>query len=658
MPRHNWAQSGLSADYDAFKFCGDYAEGRQHVYAGCACLVVKVPDDALAGAPCAITQVAADVFGDRWLQDGARVFMRLTDDAAPLHETRLVEALPDATAALMAVTPSNDGADSSAAVSLAPSQPQPANPARFIHLHLVLADYLTHRGAWVEGSATLDAESVRVTYSRDVAPDVSEPDRNLRVALHLADDSAAVHFQRAAGNIADPWFARHWAAKMLLDGDLAASTSPTPLTRGHLQIMAPRVTLSGGLAGAFACSIGFYCPVKAIQNSLLWLVPGEAFAGNGSRIRFWVYTGSSAPDPAKPETWSGTAPGCIGGAAFGALAVGEPVGIPVRAVAAGRVWVLACVEEVGFADGAADVGFTLGVGMNLWNAHLARAYIHEPGSRGFVWRVFNPAPYFPGAAEFWTAIGDSPHLPNVLGNTWNNYTGAVHDGIASWGEWRDKDGAVPPFMPMNGILPTTGGAFGVRNDGTPMYAGQKPGFWEAVKDLTLVTFTQFNGDVIYAQTHEGPFELGLTSMPPDAKALLMGGWQRDVQRMNAIVNAPAGYAVINPFGIVDNGLAPALAAWPWGYPQIHFPIAALLAGDGTVKSADMTGGGLVDTTAWTGIQCISVQPDFIVGVKHGGSVLFTGNAASYSAIQAQLAGRHVFFVVPSKCPTLAFCCAD
>jgi len=174
MPPHNPRRDGApSPSYDAFKYCADWDDGRytQHVHAGCACYTLAVPADALAGAPCAVESVAFTLFGDRWLQDGARAFVAFSNDDAPLADMDEIAALPNATAPLMAVTPSNTGADSSAAVALSIQGAQPANPKKYIHVYLLLADYLTHRGAWVEGSATLDADSLAVTYSRDVAED-------------------------------------------------------------------------------------------------------------------------------------------------------------------------------------------------------------------------------------------------------------------------------------------------------------------------------------------------------------------------------------------------------------------------------------------------------------------------------------------------------
>jgi len=172
MPRHDWAQSGASPLYDAYLFNGDWENDtwRQHVYAGCACYVVEVPADARMGDPCAINSVTANVFGDRWLQDGAMFYLRRTDDPRPLSNFDDILALPDAVGPLMAVNRDNNGTDPHDTAVFTPGGGQPNYPARYIQIYVLLKNYLHFFGAWAEGSATLDARSIAVDYSRNIRP--------------------------------------------------------------------------------------------------------------------------------------------------------------------------------------------------------------------------------------------------------------------------------------------------------------------------------------------------------------------------------------------------------------------------------------------------------------------------------------------------------
>lgn len=188
MPPHNWAQSGFSRGYDACKYCGDYAGGYQHAYAAAVCYTLAIPQDALEGDPCNLLGVSAGLFGDRWLADGAVLTAVLSASAEPPAWAAM---LADGThsAALMAVTPNNTGADSAAEAML--EWEETAAPA-YVHLVLRLADYTTVRGAWIEGSALLDQASVDLTFSREVAPDAGAGGSAswLAVTRSAADDVA------------------------------------------------------------------------------------------------------------------------------------------------------------------------------------------------------------------------------------------------------------------------------------------------------------------------------------------------------------------------------------------------------------------------------------------------------------------------------------
>jgi hypothetical protein len=169
LPRHNWAQTGFSPRWDAAKYCGDYADGYQHGYASVVCYTIRMPADALAGTAAKIASVSIPVRGDRWLADGCDIGIKLSASATP----PAWDAAPDdAVAGQLAVVPSNTGSDTSATVAFDWSS-APKTSLAYLHITLRLTDYLTHRGAWIEGGAMIDGANIAVTFNRDVAPDAA-----------------------------------------------------------------------------------------------------------------------------------------------------------------------------------------------------------------------------------------------------------------------------------------------------------------------------------------------------------------------------------------------------------------------------------------------------------------------------------------------------
>jgi hypothetical protein len=70
------------------------------------------------------------------------------------------------------VVPANDGTDTSATVTFNWSS-APKTSLAYLHIVLRLTDYLTHRGAWIEGGAMIDGANIAVTFNRAVAPDAT-----------------------------------------------------------------------------------------------------------------------------------------------------------------------------------------------------------------------------------------------------------------------------------------------------------------------------------------------------------------------------------------------------------------------------------------------------------------------------------------------------
>jgi len=201
LPPHDWAQSGFLDTYDAAKYCGDYAAGKQIAYACAACYTVKIPADALAGTVAKVEQIAATVYGDRWLSEGAILSAFLTSSATPPAWADIVDGstalasspdpapaadavtVPDWQAPLRRITRSNTGPDHDYAATLAPATATDATA--YLHVVIRLSDYIsvpqlsiagggTRDSAWIEGGAKIDGTTLAVTFDRAVS-DVSPP---------------------------------------------------------------------------------------------------------------------------------------------------------------------------------------------------------------------------------------------------------------------------------------------------------------------------------------------------------------------------------------------------------------------------------------------------------------------------------------------------
>ena len=195
LPPHDWAQSGFQDSYDAAKYCGDYAAGKQIAYACAACYSIKLPADALAGTVAKVEAILATVYGDRWLSEGAIISAFLTASAPPPAWTDIVDGstalasspdpapaadavtVPDWQAPLRQITRSNTAPDNDYAATLAPATATDATA--YLHVVIRLSDYIavpqlsitgggTRDSAWIEGGAKIDGTTLAVTFDRAV----------------------------------------------------------------------------------------------------------------------------------------------------------------------------------------------------------------------------------------------------------------------------------------------------------------------------------------------------------------------------------------------------------------------------------------------------------------------------------------------------------
>ncbi len=370
MPLHQFTQSGLSDRYDAAKYVGDFDVSvfAQHAYATAACYSLKIPDDAQAGDPCDIEALRLNAFGDRWLQDGAIIAIHVTDSPTPPADWADILTAADAqTDPLMAVTPSNTGPDSREEITLTPAAPVPVDA--YLHIVIRLADYLTHRGAWIEGSAIIAAQTIEVDYTRAVTPDPVPVD--LYAPMRAAGPRKMVIFQHTNDSLLDPWLRKAWGTGMLTRGRIALSTA-TPATYDEpaAYILSPQSSLAGTDIIARGTILPLHVPANNVTAGRAWITVKGTVSG-ASPVRLSLY--SAEPDPAAAATWEGTGANCVGTIVLAGLANNQVIGIPLARAVNGDLWAVAGIAEVVAADHTGISGWTDAEGFDFADAHIASA---------------------------------------------------------------------------------------------------------------------------------------------------------------------------------------------------------------------------------------------------------------------------------------------
>ena len=457
MPAHNWAQIGLNPAYDASKYCGDLSQGgvyyTQHAYATAVCYTLALPQDAIAGDPCFVTGLNVRLYGDRWLADGAILSAIFGAIPTPPPWGEILER-GHHTEPLMSTTPDNHGPDTTTDVIYTWDADNTA-PA-YVHLVLRLADYTTARGAWIEGSALLDANSIELTFSREVAPDpgAEPPDPslapgNLVVPLRYRDDFARTPYTFTGGgiNLDSAHLRLHWAADMLRGGHVV------PGTPDNVTCLAPALSEGGLSAGAIGHIAHCWCPISGVAGSTAWFRAEGPGLPAQSTLRVSLYRADSdgnGPDPTVPGTWQGIGDGCIGSASVSRLRPGDRVGVPLRKQATGEVWVVCCVEHAHIADGPFGDAVS---GLSMLDAHIAaRPVLTAPAPHFVALGAVNPAvPISAMRAPDNDSLVYFPRRYATYGADWIA-------GTSCSMSWLDPD-AVGPFRQVSVITGTPSVAF-------------------------------------------------------------------------------------------------------------------------------------------------------------------------------------------------------
>ena len=190
MPVHEYDRA--IPDGDAWKAVYGYDETARtlRVACGAVCYSFPIPPDAMHEdseatppvSPALVESLSVRVIGDRYLDQGAKVYVAFTEAEEPPSFAEFVAPGAEGVASSDVVCATEDqevtpnartGLRDEAEIDYGEN---PASPASFCHVCLALADYDTARGAWVEGGAQLDPESIGITFDREVTAADPEPD--------------------------------------------------------------------------------------------------------------------------------------------------------------------------------------------------------------------------------------------------------------------------------------------------------------------------------------------------------------------------------------------------------------------------------------------------------------------------------------------------
>ena len=142
---------------------------------GAVCYTFALPSDATAGTPANISTVALSLTGDRYLDAGVDLYLIPSASPTPPAIPDLLALVPVGTYCAtsdQSPTPPNErhGVTETVSATLGVAAQS------YLHVALLLHDYTTNRGAWIEGGALLDSSAATVVFSREVVQTPVETD--------------------------------------------------------------------------------------------------------------------------------------------------------------------------------------------------------------------------------------------------------------------------------------------------------------------------------------------------------------------------------------------------------------------------------------------------------------------------------------------------
>jgi len=160
--------------YDAYKYCGEYADGKQKAYAGAVAYRYLMPAEALTGTVAEVVTVDVPLYVDRWLVDGVRLAAYVSDDPMPPSAWATIrdgDAKLDAQLPMTYTDPAGDRIVVEKNDTLTVTMPDDLDAKKYLYIMVTLEDYESSRGFWIEGAALILGASVDVEFDRAVTAD-------------------------------------------------------------------------------------------------------------------------------------------------------------------------------------------------------------------------------------------------------------------------------------------------------------------------------------------------------------------------------------------------------------------------------------------------------------------------------------------------------
>lgn len=177
MPVHEYDRNPPAGQ--AYKCVWGYDAAARSEWSACGaeCYTYRIPVDALddqnVNGVALVKSVAIRIIGDRYLDQGVCIWCELSPVATPSPLSNAIASFAGAayldTQSQLdengnPITP-NKRAGMSASIT---TDLEDATPELYLHVYLFLADYLSVRGAWIEGGAMFADGDAVVDFSRDV----------------------------------------------------------------------------------------------------------------------------------------------------------------------------------------------------------------------------------------------------------------------------------------------------------------------------------------------------------------------------------------------------------------------------------------------------------------------------------------------------------
>jgi hypothetical protein len=295
---------------------------------GAVCYTFALPADATAGTAANIVSVALSVTGDRYLDAGVDLYLVPSASAAPPTVAELLALEPAGTycATSSQTEPPNQRHGVTAAIVVEPGVA--AQP--YLHAALLLHDYTTNRGAWIEGGAMLDGPALSITFSRDVAADTGTGVLQSVFTPDNASQQLAIQFRvggkasNAAGVAALVSSVLSGAAPLAAMQQNGGTVPALSTTGGFGATAGPSLAgVSASVAEGVGRCVGtvLFFDAAPLRRGCTVAIPSAGDTAIAARaIAFEVENVTTMPDWTSPDFWAGSAGACLGAVDFSTTA--------------------------------------------------------------------------------------------------------------------------------------------------------------------------------------------------------------------------------------------------------------------------------------------------------------------------------------------------